>query len=315
MIKQNDYIAFISNLNIRSMISIFFKEDLKIKCESIFEDSKTINLKDVIGYPSQSTYTLHDLLFGSMEVLLEIHQEYCDLKDKSIEIYRDKFKQFYGTLSKQMGYESLITSIDLRICPYCQTQMIYKFRKKTRLIITAQLDHMISRHDNPYLAMSCNNLIPSCMTCNVQLKGNKSFKIKSQEEINKSDYYRLKIKKSSKIKLYTYKKIENEDFEIITSDLAPKYLKDDLEIINRIMSFKSLLRDYINAKNTTKKIKLNYLSLIYQEKNAPLNVINERILLDIYDKYAYEDCLPGFLSSVKKVIDNVLDGEEEPISF
>lgn len=71
--------------------------------------------------------------------------------------------------------------LDIRTCPYCNrsyTFTVYKYSgKKTR----PEYDHFYDKANNPLLALSFYNLVPSCHDCN---------RIKSTDTININPYFR-----------------------------------------------------------------------------------------------------------------------------
>lgn len=65
----------------------------------------------------------------------------------------------------------LLSSIDLRVCPYCNRQYITSYDNDKKS--TADADHYYSQSKFPWLKLSLYNLIPSCAVCNRTFKGNK----------------------------------------------------------------------------------------------------------------------------------------------
>ena len=75
----------------------------------------------------------------------------------------------------------LAEKLEINVCPYCNRNYIstlkpVKNKRKTLESGTRPtLDHYYLKSDFPYLALSFWNLIPSCYSCNSQLRGTKSF--------------------------------------------------------------------------------------------------------------------------------------------
>jgi len=100
-----------------------------------------------------------------------------------------KWKNYKDTLKKTFNYEAfsgaeegwsayeLVSALDVSVCPYCNRSFITTLMKedeegkKTR----PELDHYYPKSRYPYLALSLNNLIPSCSVCNGSLKGTVDF--------------------------------------------------------------------------------------------------------------------------------------------
>lgn len=76
----------------------------------------------------------------------------------------------YGLLPSKNRVQ-LIKNIDCNVCPYCNRQFITiaKKRKKGEFAM-AHLDHFIPKAVFPLYSLSLYNFIPSCATCNSQLK-------------------------------------------------------------------------------------------------------------------------------------------------
>lgn len=78
------------------------------------------------------------------------------------------------------GYE-LAKLFGVRTCLYCNrmyTLTVTKGHRSTEKITRPQFDHFIDKGENPLLALSIYNLIPSCNICNSTLKGRKKFTLK-----------------------------------------------------------------------------------------------------------------------------------------
>lgn len=113
----------------------------------------------------------------------------------SISIYNDYLNSFNDEINRQ-GFIKKIRSIFdydnfvkkngdwnayelckdslTRTCPYCNQSYAFTLQAGTRGF-RPTLDHYYSKDDYPHLALSLNNLVPSCYTCNSNLKGKKDF--------------------------------------------------------------------------------------------------------------------------------------------
>lgn len=79
------------------------------------------------------------------------------------------------------GYD-LAKKLNLRTCLYCNrnyTLTVEKGKNKIDKITRPEFDHFFDKSENPLLALSIQNLIPSCKTCNTSLKGSKKFNLTS----------------------------------------------------------------------------------------------------------------------------------------
>lgn len=66
--------------------------------------------------------------------------------------------------------DGFVKSLDLRVCPYCGRAYIYSVDNLHRMngthTVKPQIDHFFPKSKYPYLALSYQNLIPVCTTCN-----------------------------------------------------------------------------------------------------------------------------------------------------
>ncbi len=60
----------------------------------------------------------------------------------------------------------LVSMMEINVCPYCNRQLIPTVTSGKKRI-RPQLDHFRSKSKYPFLALSINNLIPSCAICNL----------------------------------------------------------------------------------------------------------------------------------------------------
>lgn len=76
----------------------------------------------------------------------------------------------YDAFSKQgdrpRGVFQLLAMLNVEVCPYCNRQYITTVADGPQRV-RPQLDHFRNKKDYPYLALSINNLIPSCGVCNL----------------------------------------------------------------------------------------------------------------------------------------------------
>lgn len=70
-----------------------------------------------------------------------------------------------------------IEKFKLGYCPYCNKDEIAVVENPDGLRLYGLIDHFYPKSRHPYLALSFFNLVPSCYTCNSQLKGHKAFDI------------------------------------------------------------------------------------------------------------------------------------------
>lgn len=92
-------------------------------------------------------------------------------------IRKDLLKVFYyESYGKWQAY-SLAKKIGITVCPYCNRNYTNTVGTDATKGTRFQYDHFFDKAKYPYLALSFFNLVPSCNTCNSDLKGSKPFRI------------------------------------------------------------------------------------------------------------------------------------------
>lgn len=119
----------------------------------------------------------------------ELRKTIADLaKFKALCKDDDSRKQFHKNITEVFDYDAFTTkkaswdAFDLcnasrtRTCPYCnQAYAFTVVRKEDGKGFRPTLDHFLPQHLFPHLALSLDNLIPSCYTCNANLKHQTDF--------------------------------------------------------------------------------------------------------------------------------------------
>ncbi len=117
--------------------------------------------------------------------------EKLNKKFKSLPSYKDSLKKkvskifnykYFSTKSNNGSYDAYILTdrLKIRTCLYCNrnyTLTVFNGRLQSQKFTRPELDHFFDKGDNPLLALSIYNLIPSCKTCNSSLKGSKKFNL------------------------------------------------------------------------------------------------------------------------------------------
>lgn len=93
------------------------------------------------------------------------------------------YEKFRDAKNKYNSYE-LVKCLNIVVCPYCNRNYISTLsstisnNKVVESGTKPTLDHFYLKSDFPYLALSFWNLVPSCYSCNSQLRTTKPFSIK-----------------------------------------------------------------------------------------------------------------------------------------
>ena len=86
------------------------------------------------------------------------------------------YDKFIARTSGWNAY-SLCSASKSKTCPYCaQAYAFTIYREDNSPGFRPTLDHFLPKHKFPHLALSLGNLVPSCYTCNSNLKNKKDFR-------------------------------------------------------------------------------------------------------------------------------------------
>jgi len=98
-------------------------------------------------------------------VYLQKIAQFINANQKIVKL-ETKEKDYFFTLYSRLKKPEHIKKLDIKVCPYCNRNYIFNFKKGSDLNATAQLDHFFDKKTYPFLAVSVYNLVPSCSTCN-----------------------------------------------------------------------------------------------------------------------------------------------------
>lgn len=156
----------------QGMLDIVFKRVDTIK------KLKGVNTNQIECYFDQYINEhLDSILIGSPVVLDEINQRLNGTIKSSNSLLKGvehvfNYDSFINKKKKKYDAYKLAEDLDVRTCTYCNrnytnTVITSKGQKITR----PQFDHFFDKKQNPLLALSFYNLIPSCSICNSSIKG------------------------------------------------------------------------------------------------------------------------------------------------
>ena len=120
----------------------------------------------------------------------------------------------YEAFSGHKDLYSFVRSLGAEVCPYCNRQYTTTISEEDRRT-RPQLDHFKNKKDYPYLALSINNLVPSCGVCNL-LKRDKDEDLLYPYEEGLGDAFRFRttIPEQRITTVLTGARIAPEDFEL-----------------------------------------------------------------------------------------------------
>lgn len=93
-------------------------------------------------------------------------------KQAAIHANKELLHSLYENIRKNHGYW-FAQVFGMKVCPYCNNQFVLSLGDDGEALY--QLDHFYNKDDHPLLAISINNLIPCCASCNLHKSKNGDF--------------------------------------------------------------------------------------------------------------------------------------------
>jgi hypothetical protein len=152
---------------------------------------------------------LKEIIISKPEELLKINKQFTTNTHYNLTTKRKVKNLFnYNYFSKKSDngrYDAydLANKLSIRSCLYCNrnyTLTVKRGNRKIDKITRPEFDHFFDKDENPLLALSIYNLIPSCKICNSTLKGRKKFNLNNNLHPYVDDV----------IKFYKYKYIPHD---------------------------------------------------------------------------------------------------------
>lgn len=183
--------------NIDNTIKEKHKEWFKSYVEKNLEEK--IKKLETVKNPSNSKFieflkelkSTENLAILKNEEMLQLIDRFhqLNLTEENLENLKKIFNYKYFSELKppKWSRHKLLTSLGIKVCPYCQRNYItsYTLVEKDKVEkTTADLDHFYSKKDYPFLALSLYNFIPSCPICNSRMKLDESTYDKITKENN-----------------------------------------------------------------------------------------------------------------------------------
>ena len=254
------------------------KHLVKKKNKKLIFDKSLLEINILIRKKLSKVYkdiSLEKLIFADYEYMKKI-VEFID-NNKIYTKLTIREKDIFLTMYSRLNNAQHIKNLDINVCPYCNRNYIFNFRKNNSAQATAQLDHFFDKKTYPFFAVSMYNLVPSCATCN-QRKSSKNENIfyPYAESFNDSMAFDFRI-------MYT-----DENF-VINKDF---FSKDRIKI----------LYDIKNEENKVEAhMKLFNIKELYNEHKDIISELVQRRLI-------YSD---SYISSLHKEFDGVFESKDE----
>jgi len=169
-----------------SNIDDIIKEQHKKWFKSYVEKNLEEKIKEleIVRNPSNSNFieflkelkSIENLAIIENEEMLQLIDRFHQLNfpKEDLEILEKIFNYDYFSKLEPLKWSrhKLLTSLGVKVCPYCQRNYITSYTLEENKVekATADLDHFYPKKDYPFLALSLYNFIPSCSICNSRMK-------------------------------------------------------------------------------------------------------------------------------------------------
>lgn len=286
-----------------SMVSVHYsnyKSYLDTHCESVLgycDEKKRIFKKsrldaEVLKHFGRVIPDFNALLRATPEKLKEIKDHFKALSSsdqnavkKNLDVrtlygYFVKNENYFNNTAKGINYHSryLSSNIEIFTCPYCNEHYTYAFkyiRHGNTIRRSYDWDHIYSKDDYPFFAISFFNLVPSCKVCN-QIKLNQDADYYNPHlSINVDDVYFYDLDPVDPGFISDPKKI---NLQIIYRDVSNKdSFRDSISVValwERYSLHKALISDILNKKRI-------YTSTYLMALKAQIPFLNSVDILEI----------------------------------
>lgn len=169
-----------------SNIDDIIKEQHKKWFKSYVEKNLEEKIKEleIVRNPSNSNFieflkelkSIENLAIIENEEMLQLIDRFHQLNfpKEDLEILEKIFNYDYFSKLEPLKWSrhKLLTSLGVKVCPYCQRNYITSYTLEENKVekATTDLDHFYPKKDYPFLALSLYNFIPSCSICNSRMK-------------------------------------------------------------------------------------------------------------------------------------------------
>jgi hypothetical protein len=189
---------------------------------------------------------------------------------------KDKFHLLEGSEKKFYRADTLVDSLDLSVCPYCNRNFIRSIQSSR----ICELDHFYPKKKYPLLAMSFYNLIPSCKTCNQTFKKEELIDVNPYEMENNFNF-KLKILNTN---FYHSEEGFDIDFSKVKEVLQDNFRKLGIEELYK--THKDIVLELIQKKVTYSD---EYIDDLFQRYQGTLFKNREDVLKHLSGNYITEE--------------------------
>lgn len=204
--------------------------DMSDSAYRFFEEVKNDGIKKIAYLDAGSLVTfIDDVERRYPELVADRHAKSVNPRADVSQLYKCIEKAFsnYGYDSSTFPGDDLINDLGLTVCPYCNRNFIKHIVVGQNdhgddIAVKGQLDHFYPRSLYPYLAITRENLVPACPSCN----GASGKHDKDTKELGVVNPYTLSDNGGLKFKM----KIEKEGFTNL--DTCAEAIKIQVETPN-----------------------------------------------------------------------------------
>lgn len=196
--------------------------------------------------------------------------------------------------------DELLDAMKLDYCPYCNESLIYRISCTEELSIV-DLDHFYKKSLFPLFTLSLGNFVPSCSTCNRNLKAQSNVNISNPriEGFRNSAWFEVSFPAN-----FIENNYDTEDIEIDIKIDDNQYFESFIKIKNSVNVFKIKSRyNHKDMKSTAKQ-----LLKASKDMNSEHYLSYIRSVIELTNRqYTYED--------LKSYVFDVSYDDEEAIDY
>lgn len=206
-----------------------------------------------------------------------IKQQKKHAKDLYEYVFRyDDFSELVPTKG-HCGIHEFVEMLGVKVCPYCNRMFTTTVNTKKRRI-RPQLDHFRNKSKYPFLALSINNLVPTCGVCNLlKLNQDKDLVYPYEEDFKDEDrVFKSNIPMDHTVPALEGIRIAEQDFEIMIERQDPNKMIKDTERNDRIEhSIQEL------ALTELYQCHRDYVAFLYRQRY----ILTKQLAQDIYNQF------------------------------
>lgn len=191
---NNEYEDFITQYStwVKKDIERKMKKDSK-ECGTNLESKKKVfeerlsNLLVKIGVNDEDI--IRALVTLEYTQIKELKGKLIEDDKSTFNLLKDSYESLIASKSFKPSFNvSFVDLLEIIVCPFCNRNYINtRIKKDGGSKSSAQLDHFFDKSSYPLFALSLNNLIPVCPSCN-HIKHDKAFEV-SPYEIKKGEVF------------------------------------------------------------------------------------------------------------------------------